>query len=326
MRCPPAPGLALAVLLAAACGGDDDDTPSVQWTERAPIASGPRLESGVVALDGRVYVLVVFDSATSITAEVAVYDPDQDAWSDAEPMPVALHHLNAAAAGGRLYVLGGLGLDFTPVGDVFVYDPTTDRWTSGTAMPSGTERGASLVGVLGDDIVVAGGSRDDAVDTVSAYSISRDRWSERAPLPAPSYHAVGVIDDAGVLHAIGGLSAGLVDGTSHALTDVFAYDPAADRWSPGAAMPTARGGCAAGLVGGLVLCAGGEADVSHHDGIAPETEAYDPAADRWTVLEPMRTPRGGTGGAAIGGRLYVPGGAEIPAFRPLDVNEAYSLP
>lgn len=58
-------------------------------------------------------------------------------------------------------------------------------------------------------------------------------------------------------------------------------------------------------------------DLSHHGGIAVETEAYDPASDSWTVLEHMRAPRGGTGGAVIGDRLYVPGGARILAFAPL---------
>ncbi|HZJ69520.1 MAG TPA: kelch repeat-containing protein, partial [Planctomycetota bacterium] len=76
----------------------------------------------------------------------------------------------------------------------------------------------------------------------------------------------------------------------------------------------------------LILCAGGEANLSHHGGIAPETEAYDPASDTWMTLEPMRTARGGTGGAAIGDHLFVPGGARILAFAPLDLNEVYTPP
>jgi N-acetylneuraminic acid mutarotase len=318
--------LAAAALLFAACGDNSfHPTDTVSWEERAPIGSGPRLEAGVVELDGRMYVLGGFDASSHITAEVAVYDPELDAWSEAAAMPRAMHHLNAVAAGGRIAVLGGLAIDFTAIGDVFLYDPDEDEWSPGTAMPAGSERGAAAVGALGDQIVVAGGSREDADDRVSVYSLSEDRWSERAPLPAPTYHAVGVVSD-GVLYAIGGLSFGLIDGSSHALTTLYSYDPDADTWRERAAMPTARGGCAAGVVGSRILCAGGEADTSHHGGIAVETEAYDPASDRWTVLEHMRTPRGGTGGASIGDRLYVPGGARILAFAPLDTNEVYITP
>jgi len=50
-------------------------------------------------------------------------------------MPLALHHLNAVAAGGRVYVLGGLRLDFAPVGDDFVYHPAVDRWTASAVTP-----------------------------------------------------------------------------------------------------------------------------------------------------------------------------------------------
>ena len=310
-----------------ACGAPPgqalDAAPSTSWSARAPIGEGGRLEAGVVALDGRVYLLGGFASAGRITADVDVYDPAADAWTPAAPMPAALHHMNAVAVGGKIYVLGALtGTDFAPVGDVYIYDPAADAWSKGASMPAGTERGASAVGALGTDVVVAGGSRDDAVATVSIYSTTDDSWRDGPPLPAPTYHAVGQVV-AGVLYAVGGLSAGLTTGTSHALHQVEAYDPAAGSWSARADMPTARGGCAAGVLGGFIVCAGGEADRDNNGGIATQTEAYDPAADTWQPLEPMRDPRGGTGGAVTGGLLYVPGGARIVAFFPVDTNDAF---
>ncbi|HUS65177.1 MAG TPA: kelch repeat-containing protein [Kofleriaceae bacterium] len=310
-------GLAACAEPPAEVAGD-----SVEWSARAPIASGPRLEAAVVAHGGLVYVIGGFDSPTHVTGAVAIYDPATDAWREGARMPQALHHVSAVAVGGRVVVTGGLRLDFSPTGVVAIYDPAADRWESGAPMPAGTERGAAAVGVVGDEVMVAGGSRDDAVDLVSSYSPANDRWTERAPLPAAAYHGVAV-SAGGALYVIGGLSAGLLDGSSRAMADVLRYDPDADAWVPRAPMPTPRGGCAAGVVDGLIVCAGGEADRTYHGGIAPETEAYDPVTDTWSALPPMRTPRGGTAGAAVDGRLYVPGGARKLAFAPLDVNEAF---
>lgn len=322
-----AAGVCVAATWMSGCGAPPgealDAAPSTSWIPRAPIGEGGRLEAGVVALGGRVYLLGGFADAGRVTADVDVYDPVADAWTPAAPMPAALHHMNAVSVGGKIYVLGALaGTDFAPVGDVYIYDPAADAWSEGAPMPAGTERGASAVGALGTDVVVAGGSRDDAVATVSIYSTAHDTWRDAPPLPAPTYHAVGQVA-AGVFYAVGGLSAGLTTGTSHALHQVEAYDPATGAWSARADMPTARGGCAAGVVSGFIVCAGGEADRDDNGGIAPQTEAYDPVADAWQTREPMRDPRGGTGGAVVADTLYVPGGARILAFFPVTTNDAF---
>jgi hypothetical protein len=52
-----------------------------------------------------------------------------------------------------------------------------------------------------------------------------------------------------------------------------------------------------------------------------QVEAYDLAADRWRVLDPMVTPRHGMWAAAVDGRIYVPGGATRQAFGAVDTHE-----
>ena len=39
--------------------------------------------------------------------------------------------------------------------------------------------------------------------------------------------------------------------------------------------------------------------------------------------DPMRTPRHGIGAAAVGNRIYVPGGGTQPGYASTNVNEAY---
>jgi hypothetical protein len=85
--------------------------------------------------------------------------------------------------------------------------------------------------------------------------------------------------------------------------------------------PELRGGCAYGVVLGQLVCAGGEGGPGAHR----EVESYDPFLDVWQRdLEPMPVARTGTPGAAIGGRLFVPGGAATPAGDPSDTLYVYT--
>jgi hypothetical protein len=43
--------------------------------------------------------------------------------------------------------------------------------------------------------------------------------------------------------------------------------------------------------------------------VFPETDVFDPVANSWRTVAPMRTPRHGMGAAVVGNVLYVPGGA-----------------
>jgi N-acetylneuraminic acid mutarotase len=87
-------------------------------------------------------------------------------------------------------------------------------------------------------------------------------------------------------------------------------------------MPTARSGVAAAVLGGRLFVFGGE----QAGGVFSENEAYDPETDRWVAMAPMRTPRHGTGAAAVGARIYIPaGGLTNGGSRPSSVNEAFAI-
>jgi N-acetylneuraminic acid mutarotase len=79
-------------------------------------------------------------------------------------------------------------------------------------------------------------------------------------------------------------------------------------------MITPRGGTAAAVVRDRIVVAGGEGNMAVPSGVFPQTEVFVPATNSWFSLPNMRTPRHGTGGAAIGNTFYVPGGASVQAF------------
>jgi len=92
-----------------------------------------------------------------------------------------------------------------------------------------------------------------------------------------------------------------------ARSDLYVYDPVADAWRAGRAMPTAREHLASCVVGGKLLAVGGWDGDKQTLGAA---ELYDPASDVWTTLPPLGKPRGGLGAAALGGVCYAVGGEQ----------------
>lgn len=93
-------------------------------------------------------------------------------------------------------------------------------------------------------------------------------------------------------------------------------------WSSRAPLPTARSGVAAAVLNRWIFIFGGE----RAGGVFSENEAYDPAADRWMTMTPMRTPRHGTGGTVVGSLIYIPAGGLVNGgSRPSTTNEAFGF-
>ncbi|HTE52995.1 MAG TPA: hypothetical protein VK698_19215 [Kofleriaceae bacterium] len=339
-------GLALgAALTAMACGDDDGADPGGAvdaagdapdggassadtgaggpgWQALDDLPTGPVQETAVVALDGRLYVIGGIDGGLATRAEVLVYDVSSGQWdraADAAPsLPIPIHHANASVVDGAIYITGALLADFDPIGNVWSWRPGDPEWAEGTIMPLGSERGAAAVGVVDGLIVVAGGlgvPTGSSVDTVSTYDPVSGEWDDAPPeLPARLDHGTGQTVD-GVLYVIGGRTDG-TDGNSAA---VFAYVEGA--WQERAPMPTARGGIAAGVLDGKIAVVGGEGNDDAASGVFAQAELYDPAADQWSALPDMRTPRHGMGAASVDGALYVPGGADREAFGAVATHE-----
>jgi len=300
---------AFAAVASGACG-DNLAPPSIQWRD-GPALPGGRLEPGVIAAGDALWVIGGFDDGIDVVASAWVLPAASSAWQDAPAAPEALTHMNLASVDGAILLLGGLrGRDYSPTGASWALDAGASTWRRLAAMPAGQERGAAAVIVDGGRVVVAGGADlRAAVASVWAYDVAGDRWSRLPDLPSPRSHAVGAVAADGALLVVGGTAT--LD-ASQPLADVLALAPGASAWTARAPMPTARGGCAAAVIDGGLICAGGEAG-----GSALRTaERYDLVDDAWTELEPMPRARAGTGGAAIAGALWVPGGAHRLRFEP----------
>ncbi len=300
-------------------GDNLDPTTRGEWRSFASMPM-PRQETAVVAAGGRLFVLGGFVGAQVVDL-VEVYDPGADTWSTGTPLPVPMHHINAAAMGEQIYVTGFLQtLQFTPDGRTFVFDLDTETWSDGIPLPTGREVGASGVAVADDRLYVFGGLQaSQAVAQAQYFDLSGDLgWVPIADLPSARDHMYGAAAG-GEVFAVGGRGGSI---GAHS-TEVLRYDPDADAWLTVAPMPTSRGGMAGAVLGGWIFVAGGEGNAEVESGVFDVFEAYDPAADTWFTLEAMLTPRHGMGAATIDGRIYVPGGATDEGFGPTDISEVW---
>ena len=296
-----------------------DVTSAGTWTALPPMPGGSRQETGVVSVGGEVWVLGGIDGAGRTLARVEIYDPRAHEWRPGPELPLPMHHANVAALDGTVYVAGFLtGGSFAADGRVFALEPS-GAWERRRSMPEGTHRGASGVTVADGKLYVAGGFRRSAVGDLSAYDPAVDGWTVLADLPAAADHLVaGTID--GIVYAAGGRGGGIA---SHR-PRLDAYDPATGRWSGLAPMPTSRAGAAGAVLDGRLYVFGGEGNSGDTTGVFPRTESYGPVEDRWGTHPPMRVPRHGTGAAAVGGTIYVPGGADVEGFGAVAVTEAFT--
>lgn len=322
-----APALVLACLFACAEDSapapppsDADCTGEPPWVKAPALPEGPTQETAVVALAGKIYVLGGFNGRLGILSSVQVFDVASCTWSIGPELPAPSHHLNAAVHGDTLYVAGVLSdADFSPAAVTWALTPGRDTaWRTLPAMPTDSARGSSAMGVLGDQLVVAGGLAGAAVATVSAFDLRDQTWSELPPLPAPVDHGCGAVVG-GKLYVIGGRRGTITSVTA----SVYEYTPGG-AWRTRTAMPTARGGVACGVVGERIIVVGGEGNRDNAAGLFANVEAYSPASDTWEILPTMPTPRHGMGAAGADGKLYVPGGGRREGFAATDVFEIFA--
>ena len=206
------------------------------------------------------------------------------------------------------------------------------RWETHAPVPQGrtevsvTSDGA-LIYLIGGFGVEAGGA-SSAPRTMFVYDPSADRWTTGGEIPQGVNHA-GFAAAGGKLYIVGGFR----ENTFSPTGAVRIYDPAVRTWRDGATMLTPRGALAVAVVDGNIHAIGGNAadgaGLPPHEHGAPQAdnsvathEVYDPAADAWTRLAPMPTPRNHLGAAVVAGNIHVVGG-RVRGDMELTTHEIY---
>ena len=326
--------LAAVVFLAAASAHAQG-----KWTKLAPFPEQAEELLGATA-GGKLYVFCGLAPGWKPMGLVYEYDPATDKWTKKNPMPLLSHHVAFAEYRGKIYAFGGFVYPssgpaaWVPVDNAWEYDPASDSWKALAPMP--TRRGSPVAAAVGDKIYVIGGatlpqgSKEPAVHparphisvgSVEEYDPATNTWRTRASMPTARNHATaGVVN--GKIYVIGGRvgTAFITSGSSN-IDVVEEYDPASDAWgAPRARMPSARSAMASGVYGGRIYVTGGEGQDAQRMFTFRALEAYDPAANAWTVLPSMPVSRHGLAGAVVGNRLHMVSGSVQSAGTGIEVN------
>jgi N-acetylneuraminic acid mutarotase len=277
------------------------------WGQKAAMLE-PISEQTVVEVGGKLYSIAGITGAGDTVATMQVYDVKADKWSYGPPLPVAVNHHMAAAAGGKIYVFGGQSASPTAspfVNTVFEFDPATQNWRARAAMP--TARSGGSAAVINGNIYVAGGRPPRGHD-FAMYDPVADIWNDLPDLPTARNHLV-VVAINNKVYVVGGR---FDAGAASPMTDVVeVYDPATKKWSTASSMPGKRGGINGILARGCLHIFGGEGNRDAQNGMFPWHDVYDPFQDRWERQPDMPIPVHGVVGLAYQDNLiFLPGGAK----------------
>ncbi|MCI0620391.1 MAG: hypothetical protein L0387_01730 [Acidobacteria bacterium] len=135
------------------------------------------------------------------------------------------------------------------------------------------------------------------------YDPSTDTWTRIGDMPIAVTHAGFAVDGDTVWMAGGFLG----DHPGKAVRDVWKYDTAGDRWTPGPALPEERASGGLALLGRELHFIGGlkkdrQTDSSDHWVLSLDGDP------KWTAKAPMPVPRNHMAVVAYEGRIYALGG------------------
>ena len=258
-------------------GAEVYDPEKNAWSLIAPFPF-PVNHSASVGYDGKIYTFGGQPNNNlkgPFAANVWMYDPKTDTWTQRAPMPTARGATAAAVLDGKIYVSGGRpphGADFA------AYDPQTDTWETLPNLP--TPRNHHTEEAVNGKIYVIGGRPDPGytgpkLGNVDIYDPATRRWSVGAPMPTPRGGITGAVVN-GCIHVLGG------EGNPNDPRGVYGqhevYNPKTNRWTTSVPLPLpVHATIGAAYVGGLLYVIGGDATESAD---APITilQVYKPTA------------------------------------------------
>jgi N-acetylneuraminic acid mutarotase len=224
----------------------------------------------------------------------------QPGWRRGASVPLPRTEVSAAAVAGEIVVVGGFVADGSNVARADAYSPRTNRWRRLPDLPASVDHaaGASWRGRM----LVAGGYGTDRRPRREVYVLENGAWRTLPPMPeVRGAAAAAVAGD--TLYVVGGVSETPLG--RELARRAFALDLRTRRWRT-IAGPTPREHLAAAASGGRVYALAGR--LAGTDTNRGDLEAYDPRTRRWSRLPPVPDPRGGTGAAALDGRIVSIGG------------------
>jgi N-acetylneuraminic acid mutarotase len=146
---------------------------------------------------------------------------------------------------------------------------------------------------------------------VEIFDPATKTWKTGAVSPVIMHHFQPVVYD-GKIYVLGALT-GSGRGEPP-LPDVYIYDPAADRWEKGPAVPTdrLRGGAGVTVYNDLIYLVAGH-QLGHSSGHVPWLDSFNPKTGEWRKLADAPRPRDHFQAVVLDGKMYAVAGRRSAA-------------
>jgi N-acetylneuraminic acid mutarotase len=223
------------------------------------------------------------------------------AWEQRAALPLPRTEVAAAVVGSEIAVVGGFNADGSHSARADMYSPALDRWRRLPDLPASAHHAMAVAnaGLL----YVLGGYGHDGRPLRTASVLRGGKWRPLPRLPFPRA-AAGAAVARGRIVVAGGVAQ--VSGRRLA-RNALSFDLRRGRWSV-VGGPTPREHLGVTAFAGTVYAVAGR--TSGLDTNVTTFESYRPGDKRWRRLPAVPDPRGGTGAAALGGRVVSVGGEE----------------
>lgn len=271
------------------------DLGSGLWThaDRHPARISPADHAAAEVVNDKLYLLGGIGRLNGTV--VQIFDPLTNSWSLGPSIPFPTGSPASAVIGGAIYLAGGISGD-TTTRQAVRFDPISGVWTRIAPMPRARNHAAAgtdgrLLYIFGGRGPGSGNSNmvANGFNDVQIYDPATDSWTASgqgpsSPLPLPQGRGgMGkAVFHGGEFYVMGGETKDGAGATrKHVYTRVDIYDPRANHWRTGPALPTGRHGIFPLVVDGAIYVAGG--------GIKS-------GLSRTALLEILRLPRRGPAG------------------------------
>lgn len=255
------------------------------WSLRTPLHYARSRHTATPLWDGKVLVTGGLLDGNVATAKAELVDISSSTWDDVSPIPGPARYAHTATPlfNGSVFIVGGMSgtASSTALADAFIYFPKNDAWFPA---PNRTARyGHSATSLPDGNVLVVGGINSaGAIKSADLYLSSINSWSAGGSISAGrAYHTATLLRDGKVLVAGGAVPSAL---GFIPLSNVDLYE--AGVWKAGPPMNVARVYATANLLpDGKVLVVGGYGVVNGTVSLVNSNEIYDPAAQKWTLIE-----------------------------------------
>jgi N-acetylneuraminic acid mutarotase len=146
-------------------------------------------------------------------------------------------------------------------------------------------------------------------------AVAKGTWTQKAPM-ITARSEVSLAEVGGKIYVLGGG----INGTSVPHNEE--YDIATDKWRVRYPMPRGLDHMGVAVVNGKIITVGGFVGAGVHRDGQPMVFEYDPTADAWRALAPLKAGLGSVGVAVLNGKVYAIGG-RTPAGDTVATNQVY---